>query len=106
MSFEEDLSGGVLTVSTCPKCRITVWPPSKICSRCFGPTDRRRCAGTGKVAEYSRDGQRYFCIAELDEGFRIMGSLSSGTAPRIGQRIRLKRAGMDGDGYEFEMSIV
>lgn len=102
MRFTEDLERGRLVAGTCPRCRITAWPPGEACSVCSGELDYNACPDVGSVVEFSRHAGGYFCLAEFGR-VRIMGSLSCASEPRIGARIRLRRAGMRDGRYYFEL---
>ena len=98
-------------ISMCDRCKLAVWPPNEICSRCFGSqVSWKKSSEIGRLLEFSQKkeegGEQYFCIAEFDEGVRIMGRLSTGTAPEIGQKVRLENAGMRNGDYVFEMAAV
>lgn len=101
-----DKSNGSLLTSMCKKCNLAVWPPNKICSRCLGPTEYEECAKDGRIIEFSKKEDVYFCIAEFSQGVRIMGRLYSKMTPKIGQTIQLTKAEPYNGGYNFEFRVI
>lgn len=105
MNFESELKKGSLVVSRCSSCKITVWPPSEFCSKCLKETVWEKGPATGVVLEFSKKGEEYFCMVEMEGSFRILGKIRHGV-PRIGQRIRIQRCGIKDGSYFFEMQIL
>ena len=106
MNFEKELMKGNFMISTCPKCEITVWPPNNICSKCFGAVNWEKCSEVGKLVEFSKENEKYFCLAEFDRGVRIMGVLTASSEPKIGQKVELEKASMHDGNYCFEMNTI
>ena len=105
MTFESELKKGNLTSSVCPSCKIIVWPPSDFCSKCLKETVWEKAPTEGVVLEFSKLGKEYFCIAEMETSFRIIGKITQGV-PRIGQRIKLEKCGIKDGSYFFEMCLL
>lgn len=82
--------------SECKKCKKLVWPPNDYCNRCFGEVVWRPVSDTGKLIEFSKKGNTFFCIAEFENEIRIMGSLDGITMPVIGQDLKLVKCSYDG----------
>ena len=83
--------------SECQKCNKLVWPPNDYCNRCFGKVIWRPVSHKGKLIEFSKKGDTFFCIAEFENEIRIMGSLNGITTPVIGQDLKLVKWGYEGD---------
>lgn len=83
--------------SECQKCNKLVWPPNDYCNRCFGKVIWRPVSHKGKLIEFSKKGDTFFCIAEFENEIRIMGSLNGITIPVIGQDLKLVKWGYEGD---------
>lgn len=105
MKFEEELARGNFLISECPKCKISIWPPNEICNKCFGHVEWKNSSQIGKILEFSKEANRIFCLAELDNKIRVMGILNSESEPEIGQKVRLDKASIQDGNYHFEMSL-
>lgn len=105
MNFEEELSKGNFIVSKCLKCKLTIWPPNEICSKCFGHAHWEKCSEVGKLIEFSQEGKRIFGLAEFDKQVRIIGIINSSSEPQIGQKVRLEKSSIHDGNYHFEMSL-
>ena len=105
MRFRSELCRGNLVVPVCDSCKKTVWPPSDFCSYCLADTVWEAAPRDGIILEFSRQGGRYFCVAELGRTLRLVCSVASGT-PENGRRVRLERCGIrDGSGF-FEVRVL
>ena len=93
-----------VAVSRCPDCRNVAWPPSRFCSRCLQETAQEEMPLDGTILEYSKQDGRYFCIAEINCSFRILGRIVSGT-PRIGSKIMVENYWNEKGIDYFEMAI-
>ena len=105
MNFEEELSKGNFMISRCLKCNFNVWPPNEICSKCFGQVHWKKASDEGHIIEYSQGNEKTLCLAEFDEGVRIIGHLPINIIPKIGQKIKLERCSLKDGNYNFEMSL-
>ncbi len=48
----------------------------------------------------------YFCIVEIDEGVKIMGTLIlNSTKPEIGSKVKLEKCGIENGNYSFVMRL-
>ena len=83
--------------SECQKCNKLVWPPNDYCNKCFGEVIWRPVSHKGKLIEFSKKGDTFFCIAEFENEIRIMGSLNGINTPVIGQNLKLVKCGYDGN---------
>ncbi len=88
--FEEGVQNNQFVCSECAKCNALVWPPNEFCSMCFGKVHWRQVSKKGKLVEYSKEKNTFFCIAEFEKSIRIMGQLETGLkSPQIGQDLEL-----------------
>ncbi len=94
--FETELKAGRFVIPECPRCQKIAWPPSESCTQCFGNTVWRTVNGPGTLVEHSAKDGKMFCIVELEESFRIMGTLECDKEPVPGQRIKVSSCGFDG----------
>lgn len=96
------VSGEPALVAVCPACDRVSWPPSPHCPHCLVDTVRRSLPKSGRILEYSRVGETYFCMAEFGNGIRIMCALrGTSTEPVVGQSILLDRVERKGADYSF-----
>ena len=65
MSFEKELKKGQFCIPECLKCKKCVWPPSEFCDKCNGETSLKKEEFNGKIIEFSRQNENYFCIVEF-----------------------------------------
>ena len=106
MKFESELKKGILMIGKCPKCKKITWPPSDYCDSCFGDLEWKESSYVGKLIEFTKKGKEDFCVAEIDEGIRIMGTLIVNSKnPNIGTQIRLEKCGIKNGNYSFVMRL-
>ena len=94
MNFDSELKKGNFIVAECIYCEKIVWPPSEFCNKCFREVSWRKGAHDGKVIEFSRQNDIYFCLVEIENSIRIMGRLSKGI-PTVGQKVKIEKCGMN-----------
>ncbi len=105
--FETELKKGNFVIGDCPKCKMVIWPPSDYCCKCFDKLNWKKSKSFGKVIEFSKKDNAYFCITEFEEKIRIIGSLRNvKNEPQIGQKVKLERCSMTDNNYNFELSLV
>lgn len=104
MKFETELHNGNFVISECKRCNKVVWPASEICNNCLGITSWRNAKTDGRIIEFSKHDQYYFCIAEFDREIRILGRITSGS-PSIGDLVKITKCGIREGNYFFEMSV-
>lgn len=105
--FEVELKKGKFVIPECLTCKDVVWPPSDYCSLCFGKVNWRKSDGVGKILEYSKKGEIFFCVAEFEKKIRIIGTLQIySNQPEIGKKVKLDTCGVDGRNYNFTMTLV
>jgi uncharacterized OB-fold protein len=105
MSFESELKKGNFIISECTNCQKIVWPPSEFCNQCFSEVSWRNTSNQGKIVEFSKQNNDYFCIVEIENAVKIIGSVSNGI-PNVGQCVKIDNCGMKGENYYFEMSLI
>jgi len=105
MNFESELKKGEFLISECIKCKKIVWPPSEFCNQCLGNNSWRKCSGLGKIIEYSKKEQTYFCVAKIEDSIKIMGEVISGT-PKNGAQIKISDCGISDGNYFFKIRVI
>jgi hypothetical protein len=104
MNFENELKHGKFVVSECLYCKKIVWPPSEFCNQCFKEVNWRNNIQEGKIIEFSKQDDYFFCLSEF-ESIKIMGKLQSGI-PGIGKRVRMAKCGINNNNYFFEFLLI
>ena len=102
MSFEEKISKGNFLIPQCTVCKKLVWPPTEFCNACMGKTTLKEGDLQGKIIEFSKQNQDYFCIVEIENSFRIMAKMSE--EPSIDQTVIISKCGIEEGNYFFEVS--
>lgn len=106
MKFESELQKGNFIVGNCHKCNKVIWPPSDYCDNCFGNLNWKKIQPEGRLVEYSKTDNEVFCVAELDGGIRIMGTLiENSVKPEIGSKIRIEKCGIKNGNYSFVIRL-
>ena len=104
MNFESELKKGRFLIPECKYCDKIVWPPSEFCNQCFKEVSWRNSSYEGKIIEFSKQNNDYFCLVEIEKSIKIIGKISSGI-PKIGQKVKIERCGIKDESYFFEMSL-
>ncbi|MCH9657383.1 hypothetical protein K0U27_01590 [archaeon] len=102
MNFESKLSKGKFCIPECQKCKKIVWPPAEFCSHCFGTVLLKQGEFEGKIIEFSRQGNQYFCIVEFLDTVKIMANISK--TPIAGQTVKISECGIKDGSYFFQVS--
>lgn len=99
---------GKFIVSECKLCKGIVWPPSDFCSKCFTKTEWRGIDKIGKILEFSKKEDQYFCLAEFENAVKIMGTLllESHQVPKIGHQVNLDECGIKDGTHYFVMKLI
>jgi uncharacterized OB-fold protein len=105
MNFDSELKNGNFVVAECINCQKIVWPPSEFCNKCFKEVSWRKGSHEGRIIEFSRQDNSYFCLVEIEKSIRIIGKLSKGN-PIVGQQVKIEKCGMDNESYNFEISLM
>ena len=93
--FDEELAQGKFVVSFCKNCQKFVWPPSSQCSVCHNITLWKESSRNGKILEFSKKENCYFCLIETFDSIRVLGSIESSMIPKIDQRVVLTKYSYD-----------
>jgi len=101
MNFETELARGNFYIPECVKCMKVVWPPSEFCNNCFGEVLLKKKAFEGKIIEFSRKDDEYFCLVEFEKEVRVMVKTSH--IPKIGQIVKISRCGISNGNYFFHV---
>ena len=104
--FEEELEKGNFFVGTCSRCKKDTWPPSDFCSICFNETNWRKISNIGNIIEFSKKGNVTFCLTQFEESIRIIGSLLDEKQPKIGQKVRLDKCGVNNGNIQFSLKLL
>ena len=89
--FDEELAQGKFVVSFCKNCQKFVWPPSSQCNVCHNITIWKESSKSGKILEFSKKEDCYFCLIETFDSIRVLGSIESSIMPKIGQSVILSK---------------
>jgi uncharacterized OB-fold protein len=101
MSFESELSFGNFCIPKCTKCKKIVWPPSEYCDNCYETVSLEKGDFEGKIVEYSKDAEGYFCMVEFVNSIRIMARKKE--EPEISQIVKISKCGINNKNYFFEI---
>ncbi len=102
MSFESELKNGNFCIPECIECKEIVWPPTDFCSKCFGKISLKRGDFEGKILEFSKKEDEFFCVVEFYEKIRIMAKMLQ--TPKIGDSVKISKCGISDGSYFFEVS--
>ena len=94
--FEQELKNNNFSCSYCTKCNKPVWPPNDFCNRCFNTVIWRPVPRSAKLIEFSSKNNEFFCIAEFEDGIRVMGKIENASGLKIGQSLSLVKCDYDG----------
>ena len=101
MSFEKELEKGQFCIPECTVCKKLVWPPSEFCDKCNGETALKKEKFEGKIIEFSRQNEEYFCMVEFCDSIRIMAKMT--TCPKKDQMVKILKCGIDKNNYFFHV---
>ena len=87
MRFEDELKKGSFIVGRCPKCHITVWPPSDFCTKCFEKLEYGPITQPGVLIEWSSKEGKVFGIVEFEDTVRVIGALVGSSSFNVGQKM-------------------
>ena len=105
MNFESELKNGNFIISECTNCKKIVWPTSEFCNQCFKEVSWRRGSLEGKIIEFSKQNNIYFCLVEIENTIKIMAKISSGI-PDIGKHVKMDLCGIKDKTPYFKMSLI
>ena len=99
MSFESELSQGIFCIPKCDNCKKFVWPPTEFCNICNEKTSVEKGDFEGKIIEFSKQNEDYFCIVEFKKEVRIIAKMQK--TPNIGQMVKISKCGILDNNYFF-----
>jgi len=99
LSFEFELSKGEFCIPECVSCKKIVWPFAEFCNHCFGSISLRKGDFKGKIIEFSRQDEQYFCLVEFENTIRIIAKISH--TPKIDQKVKITKCGITSGNYFF-----
>jgi len=105
MNFESELRSGNFLISECNLCKKIIWPSSEFCNQCLGRNSWRKCSRTGKIIEFSKYKETYFCVAVIENSIKLIGEITSGS-PKIGKEVDIIDCGIVNDNYFFKMKVL
>ena len=105
MNFESELKKGNFMISECKHCKRITWPTSETCDQCFGNTVWRKSSGKGKIIEFSKKDQTYFCLVEIENSVRVFGQIESGS-PKIGDDVSIAECGLTDRNMRIKLKIL
>lgn len=105
MNFESELKKGNMVISECLKCKKITWPPSNFCNHCLNENSWRKCSKYGKIIEFSKKNNIYFCVVELENSLRLLGKITSGN-PKIGKEIKIEDCGIKDNNYFLKIKVL
>ena len=101
MNFDERLDKGEFCIPQCTECKKIVWPPLEFCNSCFGAVHLKEGEFEGKIIEFSRENEQFFCMVEFENSIRIMAHITD--TPEIGQTVKISNCGIKEDNYFFQV---
>ncbi len=99
MSFESELLQGKFCIPECTVCKKIVWPPAEFCNHCFGQVSLKKGNFEGKIIEFSRQNEGYFCLVEFENTIRVMAKILQ--IPETGQIVKISKCGISNGNYFF-----
>ena len=105
MNFEDEIKKGNFVISECKSCNKIIWPPNDICNSCFGITKWRKASKNGKILEYSKNEEQFFCLVELEQDLRVICTLIDTIEPKIDQEVSMTNCSMYDGKYSFEVKL-
>lgn len=102
MNFESELSKGKFHIPECTVCKKIIWPPAEFCNQCFGAISLKNGNFEGKIIEFSKQNDDYFCLVEFENTIRVMAKISR--EPEIGQLVKILKCGIQDSEYFFQVN--
>jgi len=102
MSFESELLQGKFCIPVCTVCKKIVWPSAEFCNHCFGKVSLKKGDFEGKIIEFSRQNEEYFCVVEFEKTIRLMAKILQ--IPEIDQIVKISKCGIINGNYFFYVS--
>jgi len=102
MSFEVELTKGIFSIPECKSCNKVVWPPAEFCNNCFGSVNLKKGEFEGKIIEFSKQNNEYFCLVEFEKNIRVLAKILK--IPEIGKKVKISKCGISNGSYFFQVS--
>jgi len=102
MSFESELSKGQFTIPECTECKKIIWPPTEFCNNCFGEICLKTGIFEGKIIEFSKQNEEYFCMVEFENTVKVMAKMLK--TPKIDQIVKISKCGIVDGSYFFQVN--
>jgi uncharacterized OB-fold protein len=101
MNFEDELTKGNFTIPECSSCKKIIWPPTEFCDVCYSKTCLKTGQFMGKIIEYSKQNEEYFCMVEFLDSFRLIAKKKD--KPENGQIVKISKCGISEGSYFFQV---
>jgi len=101
MNFEDELTKGNFTIPECSSCKKIIWPPTEFCDVCYSKTCLKTGQFMGKIIEYSKQNEEYFCMVEFLDSFRLIAKKKY--KPENGQIVKISKCGISEGSYFFQV---
>ena len=101
MNFEDELTKGNFTIPECLSCKKIIWPPAEFCDVCYNETRLKSGEFSGKIIEYSKQNDEYFCMVEFLDTFRLIAKMKE--KPENGQIVKMLKCGISNGTHFFEI---
>ncbi len=101
MSFEDKLSKGQFYIPECLACKKIIWPPSEYCDKCNRKTSLKKEEFEGKIIEFSKQNENYFCLVEFCNAIKLMAKMTS--SPKKNQIVKISKCGINNGSYFFQI---
>ena len=101
MNFEDELTKGNFTIPECLSCKKIIWPPAEFCDVCYNETRLKSGEFSGKIIEYSKQNDEYFCMVEFLDAFRLIAKMKE--KPENGQIVKILKCGISNGTHFFEI---
>ena len=101
MNFEDELTKGNFTIPECLSCKKIIWPPAEFCDVCYNETRLKLGEFSGKIIEYSKQNDEYFCMVEFLDTFRLIAKMKE--KPENGQIVKILKCGISNGTHFFEI---
>jgi len=102
MSFELELKKGIFSIPECKSCDKVVWPPTEFCNQCFGTVNLKKGEFEGKIIEFSKQNNEYFCLVEFEKNIRVLAKILK--VPEIGKKVKISKCGISNGSYYFQVN--
>ena len=99
MSFEKELKKGQFCIPECLSCKKWIWPPSEFCDNCNGVTSLKKGEFEGRIIEFSKQNENYFCMVEFYNSIRLIAKMTE--IPKKDHIVKISQCGISNGSYFF-----